>query len=132
MAAVSISAGDGLLVTVPIKNIGTLAGNFKLSGQILNKSNVPVGNFVQQGSSNMTPTLPIAVGEVGPFYMAKMNWANGDPYGFYHGELLDVMWTVQVIETGLVTTIKDIDAIQHFRGEPIAEFQPRTYTVVKA
>lgn len=132
MAAVLIAASDGLRVQVPIKNIGTALGNFTLTGKILNKSNVQVGQLALQGTSNMAPNLPIEMGQTGAFVMEKLNWANGDPYGFAAGELLDVLWEVLVIETGLKTTVKDVDAIQHFRGVPEAQFLPRTYTVIKA
>lgn len=130
MAAVVISAGDRLVVNVPIKNVGTAIGNFVLKGQIVNKGNVTVGNFTAQGTSNQSPSLQVQPGLNGDFAMEKLNWANGDPYGFNNLEMLDVVWEVQVIETGLVTQIRDVDAIQHFRGEPIAQFLARTYTVI--
>lgn len=108
--------GDTIRVLVPVKNAGTVAGVFNLSGGIYYKSGAKVGTLVEVGTGNAIATKTVLPGAVGNFELEKANWANNDPLGFAQGELFDVQFSCQVEGVAVPVTAVDISAIQHDRG----------------
>lgn len=122
-----VRAGCRVRARVTIKNDGVLQGTFRLRGQTLyttgNLAGAVAGNFFNNPTIHTETNLPeqneyyidtvFNGGEQKTVTMYSANWAGSNPAAFSSGYLFDVIWKVEVLETGEVFEFMDDNALQH-------------------